>query len=219
MANAIDLMRLYPQSKGRLSERPTITEEDRAISRKFDLDYFDGDRKHGYGGFNYHPRFWTDTVRLFAEHYSLSQEARILDVGCAKGFMLKDFKKLLPKSYVAGIDISSYAIEHADLDVKGFLCVGNATQLPFKDKQFDLVISINTIHNLDREGCIKALSEIERVSKGNSFVMVDGWRNKEEQTRMESWVLTAKTMMGTEEWIELFKEAKYSGDYWFWTVS
>lgn len=218
MGNAIDLMRLYPQSKGRHMERPTITEGDRAISRKFDRNYFDGDRKHGYGGFNYHPRFWTDTVRLFAEHYSLSQEAQILDVGCAKGFMLKDFKKLLPNSYVAGIDISSYAIEHADVDVKDFLCVGNATQLPFKDKQFDLVISINTLHNLDREGCIEALSEIERVSKGNSFVMVDGWQNESERVALESWVLTAKTMMSKTDWIRLFKEAGYSGDYWFWTV-
>ena len=219
MGKEIDLMRLYPQSKGRLSERPIIKEEDRIISRKFGLDYFDGDRKHGYGGFNYHPRFWTDTVRLFAEHYALSQDAHILDVGCAKGFMLKDFKQLLPMSNVAGLDISDYAIEHADLEVKDFLSVGNAVQLPFGDKQFDLVISINTLHNLDQEGCVKALSEIERVCKGNSFVMVDGWRNKEEQHRMESCVLTAKTMMSADEWVELFQGANYSGDYWFWTVS
>ena len=178
MGKEIDLMRFYPQSKGRLNERPIIVEEDRVISRKFGLDYFDGDRKHGYGGFSYHPRFWTDTVKLFASHYGLSQDAHILDVGCAKGFMLKDFKKLLPKSNLAGIDISDYAIEHADLEVKDFVCVGNASQLPYKDKHFDLVISINTLHNLDREGCISALSEIERVSKGNSFVMVDGWANE-----------------------------------------
>ena len=219
MGKEIDLMRFYPQSKGRLNERPIIVEEDRVISRKFGLDYFDGDRKHGYGGFSYHPRFWTDTVKLFASHYGLSQDAHILDVGCAKGFMLKDFKKLLPKSNLAGIDISDYAIEHADLEVKDFVCVGNASQLPYKDKHFDLVISINTLHNLDREGCISALSEIERVSKGNSFVMVDGWENENERVALQSWVLTARTMMSKTDWIGLLKEAGYSGDYWFWTVS
>ena len=219
MGKEIDLMRFYPQSKGRLNERPIIVEEDRVISRKFGLDYFDGDRKHGYGGFSYHPRFWTDTVKLFASHYGLSQDAHILDVGCAKGFMLKDFKKLLPKSNLAGIDISDYAIEHADLEVKDFVCVGNASQLPYKDKHFDLVISINTLHNLDREGCISTLSEIERVSKGNSFVMVDGWENENERVALQSWVLTARTMMSKTDWIGLFKEAGYSGDYWFWTVS
>lgn len=219
MGKEIDLMRLYPQPKGRLSERPIITEEDRVISCKFGLDYFDGDRKHGYGGFNYHPRFWTDTVRLFADHYALSQDAHILDVGCAKGFMLKDFKQLLPMSILAGIDISEYAIQNADLEVKDYVSVGNAVQLPFEDNQFDLVVSINTLHNLDREGCVRALSEIERVSKGNSFIMVDGWRNIEEQHRMESWVLTAKTMLSADEWIQVFQEAKYTGDYWFWTVT
>jgi ubiquinone/menaquinone biosynthesis C-methylase UbiE len=219
LGKEIDLMQFYPQSKGRLNERPIIVEEDRVISRKFGLDYFDGDRKHGYGGFSYHPRFWTDTVKLFASHYGLSQDAHILDVGCAKGFMLKDFRNLLPKSNLAGIDISDYAIEHADLEVKDIVSVGDAVRLPFGDNQFDLVISINTLHNLDQAECVKALTEIERVSKGNSFVMVDGWRTKEEQLRMESWVLTAKTMMSADEWVELFQEAKYSGDYWFWTVS
>ena len=219
MGIEIDLMRLYPQSKGRLGERPIITEEDRIISSRFGQDYFDGDRKHGYGGFNYNPRFWTATVNLLKEHYELNETARILDIGCAKGFMVKDFKLLLPQAEILGIDISQYAITHAEADVSEFVSVANATDLPFRDNQFDLVISINTIHNLDRGGCIKALREIERVSAGNSFIMVDGWQSENERKSMEAWVLTAKTMMSKVDWISLFKEAGYTGDFSFWTVS
>jgi len=210
---------LYPQANGRIGERPVITEEDREISRKFGEEYFDGDRKHGYGGFNYHPRFWTDTVNLFREHYELEGDARILDIGCGKGFMVKDFSLLLPEARIKGVDISEYAIRHAHPDVAEFISVADATELPFGDDQFDLVIAINTIHNLDREGCIKALREIERVGKKDSFVMVDGWQNESERRALESWVLTAKTMMSKSDWVSLFKEANYSGDYWFWTVS
>ena len=219
MGIEIDLMLLYPQSKGRLGERPIITEEDRIISSRFDKDYFDGDRKHGYGGFNYHPRFWTETVKLFKQHYNLEDDAQILDIGCAKGFMVKDFKLLLPNSTVLGVDISEYAINHAEPDIREFVSVANAIDLPFTDEQFDLVISINTIHNLDRSGCLKALREIERVSVGNAFIMVDGWQTDEERDAMESWVLTAKTMMNKSDWVSLFKEANYTGDYFFWTVS
>ena len=219
MGQEIDLMRLYPQSNGRTRKRSVITEKDRAISRKFGEEYFDGDRKHGYGGYSYDPRFWKDTVNLFKDHYKLQDNSQILDIGCGKGFMVKDFSMLLPEAKIIGIDISDYAIAHAHPDVKGFVSVANATALPFPDNQFDLVISINTIHNLDRNDCILALQEIERVGKGNAFVMVDGWQNKREQLALESWVLTAKTMMSKRDWVLLFKEAQYSGDYYFWKVT
>lgn len=219
MAKEIDLMRLYPQSKGRKNERSNITEEDRVLSSRFGFDYFDGDRRYGYGGFNYDPRFWTETVKLFADHYQLNENAHILDVGCAKGYMLKDFKHLMPRAVLKGLDISEYAIEHADPESKELVTLGNAVELPYEDNEFDLTISINTLHNLGREDCVKALAEIERVTKGNSFIMVDGWRNAEEERRMKEWVLTAKTMLSASEWVELFAEAKYSGDYWFWTVA
>lgn len=219
MGEEVNLMCLYPQSQGRLAERPIIEDAAREISRKFDFDYFDGDRKYGYGGFNYNPKFWTETVALFSEYYAIREDARILDIGCAKGFMLKDFKRLLPLSTVVGIEISKYAVENADPEVSDYIRLGNASELGFEDQSFDLVISINTLHNLDLDNCIQALSEIERVSKGNSFVMVDGWKNAEQRKNMESWVLTAKTMMAAEDWVKIFKKAGYSGDYWFWTVT
>lgn len=195
-----------------------ISEEDREISRRFDREYFDGDRKYGYGGYSYNKKYWTATVKNISDHYELKSNSRILDIGCAKGFMLKDFKDLLPNSKITGIDISNYAIKNAHLNVKNFLIQGNAIELPFSDGAFDLVISINTIHNLKKEECVRALKEIERVSTGKSFVMVDGWRSKIEKSNLEAWVLTAQTVLSVEKWVELFNEAGYTGDYAFWTV-
>jgi ubiquinone/menaquinone biosynthesis C-methylase UbiE len=216
MGREIDLMRRYPKPKGRMTERSNITDADREISRAFAFDYFDGDRRHGYGGFTYHSRFWTETVALFAQHYRLTDSSSILDIGCAKGFMLKDFALLLPGAQVARIDISEYAIGMSEPSIADSVQVGNATDLPFEDQTFDLVISINTIHNLERADCVRALREIERVSRGSAFVMVDGWKTPEEQQLLMEWVLTAWAMLSSEEWIALMCEAGYTGDYEFW---
>ena len=217
MGQELDLMRLYPKGNDRMAKRQTITEDQSRISQMFSFDYFDGDRMHGYGGYYYHPRFWSETVRLFADYYSLAADASILDVGCAKGFMLKDFAALMPNIAFTGIDISPYAINNADPAVRAHLDLGNAKNLPYRNGVFDLVISINTIHNLPRDDALRALREIERVGKGNSFIMVDGWRTEEERVDLENWVLTAKTMLHVDAWCLLFDEAGYTGDYSFWS--
>jgi ubiquinone/menaquinone biosynthesis C-methylase UbiE len=214
----INLMERYPQGKGRSGERPAITEEDKRISKQFGRDYFDGDRRYGYGGYNYHPRFWTDTVKHIRDHYGLAEHASILDIGCAKGFMLHDFQKLMPHARLAGIDVSEYAIANAVDAVKPIVQVGNAKALPFPDKSFDLVLAINTLHNLPHEECKQGLREIERVSRGYSFVMVDAYRTEEQREAMLKWVLTAETMLHVDDWLKLFKEAGYTGDYYWWTV-
>src|SRR5215204_2226640 len=145
----INLLDRYPRSKRPIAERGTqVTDEDRALSRQFGKDYFDGDRLHGYGGYHYHPRFWQETVRRFRDYYDLPGDASVLDVGCAKGFMLHDFKELMPDLTVTGVDISQYAIDHAIETMRPFLQVANAKELPFEDRSFDLVTAINTIHNL-----------------------------------------------------------------------
>lgn len=212
----IDLLKNYPKVKRRINERAAIkTPFIRQIARKFGKDFFDGDRKYGYGGFSYHPRFWQEAVKDFRNYYHLDSHSSILDVGCAKGFMLYDFKNLIPGIKVAGIDISSYAIKHAKEEVKPFLKVGNAKALPYQDKSFDLVISINTVHNLPLKDCKKAIKEIVRVSKKHAFITVDAYRNEKEKKRMEDWNLTALTFMSTGEWRKLFREVGYTGDYWW----
>lgn len=217
MGQELNLMANYPQSKrdltGRANER---TEEDRQTARRFDEQFFDGDRRHGYGGFQYNSRFWQPVVSTFRERYNLTPESKILDVGCAKGFMLYDFMQLIPGISVSGIDISEYAIAHAKEEVKKCVQVADARELPFEDDSFDLALSITTLHNLNREDCKKGLQELERVSRGGKFVTMDAYRNDEEKERMGMWNLTALTYMHVDEWRKFFKEAGYTGDYyWF----
>ena len=213
----INLLNLYPRSQRPIDDRAKlITEEHRAIARQFGPEFFDGDRLYGYGGYNYHPRFWQDTVKRFRDYYNLPDSASILDVGCGKGFMLYDFKQLMPNITITGIDISEYAIANAKKEVKPYLQVGNAKELPYPDNSFDLVISINTVHNLLLKDCQQALREIQRITRQHAFIIVDAWHNDEEKQRMLNWNLTALTYMHVDDWVKLFAEIGYQGDYyWF----
>lgn len=218
MGKEINLMKDYPRANRDISKRGNEkTEEDRRIAREFGKEFFDGDRKNGYGGFNYNSKYWKPVIPAFQSHFNLSSKDSILDVGCAKGFMLYDFSKIIPGMELRGIDISQYAIENCIEDMKDNLEVADARDLPFKDNSFDLVISITTVHNFDEEECIQAVREIQRVSKGKSFLTVDAYRNDEEKEAMLAWNLTAKTILHVNEWKRLFKDAAYSGDYYWFT--
>jgi len=218
-ANFVDLMYKYPVANNRLNERKNPTEQEKQVAKEFGREFFDGDRKHGYGGFSYNPKYWTETVKLFIEKYDLNEKSSVLDVGCGKGFMLVDLLKAIPTLDLSGIDISSYAIENSHESIKNRVKVANCLNLPFEDNSFDLVISINTIHNLDELGCIKSLQEIERVKKKHSYLVVDGWSTPEEERDLKSWILTAVTVLHTSEWEKIFEKAGYTGDYSFWKVS
>ncbi|MBI4039346.1 class I SAM-dependent methyltransferase [Candidatus Daviesbacteria bacterium] len=217
MGREVNLLDAYPSAKRSFDDRfSSITVADRIAARYFGREYFDGTRNQGYGGYSYHPRFWQPVVKRLQAYYRLSAKSRVLDVGCGKGFLLHDLKELIPQITVAGVDISEYAINSALDDVKPFIQIGNAKKLPFADGTFDLVLSINTIHNLPIEDCLPALSEIERVSQKHKFIVVDAWRTEEEKQRMAKWVITGITCLSTKDWKELFKLAGYSGDfYWF----
>ena len=218
MGQEIDLLVNYPRAKRDVEARgQEKTEDDRRIARRFDRAFFDGERRHGYGGFNYHPRFWQPVASTFRDHFGLKAGDSLLDVGCAKGFMMHDFAETIPGLKVAGIDVSAYAIENAIEDMKPYVQVADASALPFPDQSFDVVVSINTIHNLDRENCGKALREMQRVARRGAFLTVDAYRDDEERERMLAWNLTAQTIMHTEEWKAFFAENGYTGDY-FWFI-
>lgn len=217
MGAEIDLLANYPKPNRDVAARGAAkTEADREVARRFDKEFFDGDRRTGYGGFTYHPRFWQPVIPTLQSHFNLTAGSSVLDVGCAKGFMMHDLAALIPGITVKGVDVSAYAIEHAIESMRPHVSVADARALPFADKSFDVVISINTIHNLERRDLVQALREIERVNRRGAFITVDAYRTDEERRRMEAWNLTARTILPVEGWKDLFTEAGYTGDYyWF----
>jgi SAM-dependent methyltransferase len=214
----VDLLRYFPRGGANREARAPVTDADRELSRQFGFDYFDGSRQHGYGGYRYDPKYWGRTVDLMIEHFSLNPGASILDVGCAKGFTMYDFSRALPTQRVVGLDVSEYALAHRMQDERLSYVRGTAETLPFADDSFDLVICINTLHNLPLELCKEGVREIERVSRGGSYIVVDGWRTLEEEQSLREWVLTAQTMMSASEWGDLFTECGFSGDYSMWSL-
>ena len=217
MGKEVDLLVNYPKANRNVKARGLEkTEKDREIARKFGKEFFDGDRSHGYGGFSYNPKFWSPVVPTLIKYFSLSSNTSLLDVGCAKGFMLNDIAKAIEGISLKGIDISEYAIANSIEDMRQNLLVANAKDLPFDNNSFDVVISINTVHNLEKDELAQALQEIERVSKDKSFITVDAYNSEAEKQRMYAWNLTAKTIMSVDEWVSFFNDVGYTGDYyWF----
>jgi SAM-dependent methyltransferase len=212
----VNLLRAYPPATRNIRARTVNKEENRRIALRFDKEYFDGTREQGYGGYRYDGR-WIPIAQDIVRHFGLRSGDRILDVGCAKGFLVKDLMQACPGLEAFGIDISGYAIRACEREVVGRLHVGNAVSLPFPDRSFDAVVSINTVHNLERADCVTALREIQRVSGGSAFVQVDAYRSELERRVFEDWMLTAKTYGRPEDWQRLLHEAGYTGDY-FWTI-
>ncbi|MBI4283918.1 MAG: class I SAM-dependent methyltransferase [Chloroflexi bacterium] len=216
MAHIDFISKLHQQTKRDYMLR--VTEYDKAacaeVAKQFGKDYWDGDRKYGYGGFYYDGR-WRVVAEDMVKHYGLKAGDSILDVGCGKAFLLYDFTQVLPGLKVSGIDISDYAIENAKEEVKPFLRQGLAQELPYPDKSFDLVLSITTLHNLYIYDLKKALQEIERVSKKNSYIVLDSYRNERERVNLLYWQLTCECFFTPQEWEWLFHEFGYTGDYSF----
>jgi len=184
------------------------------IARKYDFNYWDGDRNHGFGGYKYDGR-WAVVAKALIDRYKLGPKAKFLDVGCGKGFLMYEIKKLLPESTVVGIDISDYAIENAKEEVKPFIKkLAAQDKYPFKDKEFDLVYSNTTLHNLLNFDLKKAVQEIERVGK-NKFICVEAYRSVEELFNLQCWALTAEVFLRPEEWVWMYTEYGYTGDYEF----
>lgn len=182
------------------------------IASQFGKDYWDGERHLGYGGYRYDGR-WRPVAQALADHYQLKPGMRVLDVGCGKAFLLYELTQVVPGLHVAGIDISAYAIEHAKEEVKPLLTVNRAEALPFADDSFDLVISLNSLHNLPNYALHAALREIERVGKANKYIVIESFRNEREKVNLLYWQLTCRAFYDPQEWEWMFKQAGYTGDY------
>lgn len=185
------------------------------ISKQYGEDYWDGDRRYGYGGYKYMPGRWKPVAQALIDEYELKPGSKILDVGCGKGFLLYEMLLLEPELEIVGMDSSGYALEYAHEAIKPFLRLGRAQDpYDFDDNYFDLVISLGTLHNLRIFELESALSEVERVGK-KAYVMLESYRNNQELFNLQCWALTAETFLDNEEWVWLYKHFGYTGDYEF----
>jgi SAM-dependent methyltransferase len=185
------------------------------IAKQYEKDYWDGDRRYGYGGYSYRPGYWEPVARAMIETYHLTNDSKILDVGCGKAFLLFEIHKLLPGATIAGFDISHHGIGDAQPEIRDKLFIHKAQdKYPYKDKEFDLVISITTLHNLEVFDLKKALSEIARVGK-RAYIAVESYRNELELFNVECWALTCEAFFSPKAWVWLYKEFGCDCDYEF----
>ncbi len=185
------------------------------LAKKWDFDYWDGDRRICYGGYNYIKGRWAGVANSLISHYSLKAGDKILDVGCGKGFLLYEMLLIEPGLEINGLDISEYAIKNCKPEISDYLLQGNANNLPYEDNYFDLVISLNTIHNLHTYDLEKALREIKRVSKDKKYLCVESYRNEKEKANLLYWQVTCESFYTPEEWEWWFSKTSYDGDHSF----
>ena len=185
------------------------------IAKQYGEDYWDGDRRYGYGGYKYIPGRWKPVAEKFIEIYNLKSNSKVLDIGCGKGYLLHEMKLLIPDLDITGIDSSDYGLKNAKDEIKPFLYKHKAeNKLPYADNEFDLVISLGALHNLRLPELRAALSEMERVGK-QSYLMLESYRNEKELFNLQCWALTAESFFDKDEWIWLYNNFGYTGDYEF----
>jgi len=184
-------------------------------AKEYEADYWDGDRRFGYGGYKFMPGRWKPVAEALIENYGLTNDSSVLDVGCGKGFLLYEMKLLLPGLKVAGFDISKHGLENAKEEIKNELFIHRAQDLyPYQDNEFDLVISLGCIHNLRVFELETALKEIERVGR-QGYIMMESYRNEQELFNVQCWALTCESFFDHEEWPWIYNHFGYTGDYEF----
>ena len=184
-------------------------------AKEYEFDYWDGDRRFGYGGYKYLAGRWKPVAEAFIDKYGLTNNSSVLDVGCGKAYLLYELKLLLPDLRIKGFDISKHGLNEAKENLKEDLFIHKAqNSYPFEDNAFDLVISLGCLHNLRIFELKTALGEIERVGR-QGYVMLESYRNELEQFNLQCWALTCETFFDNEEWTWIYDHFGYTGDYEF----
>ena len=185
------------------------------IAKQYDKDYWDGNRRYGYGGYKYIPGRWKPVAEALIKRYKLSNESSVLDVGCGKAYLIYELKLLLPGLKIAGFDISKHGLAEAKEEIRESLFIHKAQDLyPYEDNEFDLVISLGCFHNLRVFELQTALSEMERVGK-HGYIMLESYRNEQELFNLQCWALTCESFFDYQEWTWLYQHFGYKGDYEF----
>ena len=185
------------------------------IAKQYDKNYWDGERRYGYGGYSYMPGRWKPVAEALIQKYNLINDSSVLDVGCGKAFLLYEMKLLLPGLRVVGFDISKHGLADAKEGIRNSLFIHRAQDsYPFKDGEFDLVISLGCFHNLRIFELEKALTETERVGK-QGYIMLESYRNELEHFNLQCWALTCESFFDHEEWPWIYEHFGYKGDYEF----
>jgi len=211
----VNILKVYPQPKRPRLVHPNIrTIKNRIIASYKGKEFYDGKRENGYGGFKYDGR-WIKVAKKIFEFYKLNSDSKILQIGCEKGFLLHDIKKLYPKSKVRGIETSDYAIKSSSKSIRKYIKKNNFYKLPYKNKEFDFIIALGPVYSLSLVDVIKCLKEIKRVGKGKSFITLASYKNNDDFMLFRYWTLLGTTILKKKEWIKVLKHTKYSGDYKF----
>lgn len=213
--NKKDILSGYPDPpKKRFVNNKLRSIKNRIIASYKNKEFYDGKRENGYGGFNYDGR-WKKVAQNIFKFYNLKNNSKILQIGCDKGFLLRDIKQLYPKSIVYGIENSNYAIKNSEKIIRKNVLKGNFFEIPFKKNYFDFVLAIGPVYSLNLTDAIKCLKEIVRVSKGKSYITLGSYENEHEYKLFKNWTLLGTTILKKNEWKYVLKHTKYKGDYKF----
>ena len=206
----------YFKKKVKVNRKVKRSIKNKLIAWSLDKEYYDGNRNNGYGGFSYDGR-WKNLLPKIIKKYKLNNKSKILDLGCKKGFIMKDFKKLLPDCEVWGIEDHKYPIDESEIEVKSKIILSKYFNIPFKNKHFDFLIGFSSIYKYNLQDVVRTINEINRVSK-KAFFTVAAYSNEKERKLFEDWTLLGTTLLHKKEWLELFKSLNYKGDYYFTTA-
>lgn len=184
------------------------------VARRYGPDYWDGDRRYGYGGYRYDGR-WKPVAERLVAHYGLGPGARILDAGCGKAHLLYELQRLLPGAELHGFDISGHGLADAPEAIRPCLRRHDIREpLPWPDGHFDLALCLGVVHNLRLHELPGPLAELRRVSR-RRYLMTESYRNARELFNLQCWALTAESFFDAEEWVWLLDHFGYDGDYEF----
>ena len=210
-----NLLSNYTNKKIKRSAKKNYrTIENKIIATYRGKDFFDGDRKNGYGGYIYDGR-WKKYAKKIIKEYKLNNKSKVLHINSEKGFILNDIKEYLPKIEVIGTETSEYAIKKTMKNIKKNIYLSEPTKLPFKNNYFDFVLAIGVVYGLSLTNAIKCLKEINRVTKNFSFINLGSYNDKKDLELFNKWSLLGVTLLKEKEWVKVLKHVNYKGDYYF----